>query len=106
MANDKKVKDYAVVVGIGKYSSLKKLNGPIVDAKNFKAWLEKESGGNLPGDNIHPILFDVEPPERPLQNDIDDAMVKIFNAATVTGFRRLYFFFAGHGIGIKWNENG
>lgn len=97
-------KDFGLVIGINHYKSLNRLEGPIEDAKSFYNWLIAENGGAVPKENCFRIESSLEP-SKPLQNDIDDALAEIYEKGQVTGYRRLYFYFAGHGLGIGWNEN-
>jgi hypothetical protein len=94
-------KDYAVVIGVNQYTSLTPLNGPAEDATAFAQWLTT-NGGVPPGNvvtvpnNGNPLL--------PLQDTIDDELGKIL--ANGPGQRRLYFFFAGHGVAKSTMANG
>lgn len=101
MANQK---DYAVVIGISYYKSLEQLKGPIEDAKEFMQWLISPEGGDLPQENCF-LIESGSNPIRPLQDDIDDKFATIYEKGLESGFRRLYFYFAGHGLGVGWNEN-
>lgn len=109
MANEQ---DYAIVIGIKDYKQLKPLNGPVQDALDFESWLLNPAGGNLPNHKIdneisrHVFLIESAPnSEVPLQSDIDKCLDIILTNGEKTGYRRFYFFFAGHGLGISWKEN-
>ncbi len=96
--------DYAIVIGISHYKALEKLEGPVEDAKEFLQWLIDENGGNLPPTNC--FLIESTPnPMRPLQDDIDEKLATIYEMGSTSGYRRLYFYFAGHGLGVDWKEN-
>jgi Caspase domain len=104
--------DYAIVIGIKDYQQLKPLNGPVQDAVDFENWLLNPQGGNLPNhktDNkvLQHVFFIESAPnsEVPLQSDIDKCLDKVLTNGEKTGYRRFYFFFAGHGLGISWKEN-
>jgi len=97
--------DFAIVVGVDQYLTLKQLNGPVNDAANFVKWLLHPDGGDLPKDNCHLIPNTLDP-TCPLQDHIDDALDAIMNATGTVQPRRFYFFFAGHGIGVTWELNG
>lgn len=97
--------DYAIIVGIDYYVELRKLDGPINDAKDFHSWLVDCDGGRLPAKNCH-CISSSENPVKPLQDDIDDKMALIYEAGKETGFNRFYFYFAGHGFGKDWKETG
>ncbi|MCX2454329.1 caspase family protein [Pedobacter sp. PLR] len=98
-------RDYAVVVGLNHYKKLPVLNGPINDARRFGKWLTSPGGGDLPVANCKVI---VSRPNalHPIQDDIDQALAEIIEAYQGDKFRRFYFFFAGHGIGLKWDVSG
>ncbi len=96
--------DFAIVIGINHYKSLGILQGPIEDARDFQEWLLSPEGGDLPGENCY--LIESSPdPVKPLQDDIDDKLALIYEKASAHSYRRLYFYFAGHGLGVGWNEN-
>lgn len=100
---------YAIVIGIDGYMKLRPLETAAKDAISFVEWLLSPSGGGLPLKNVRLILSPDEPATdpsfaRPVQDDIDAALSH-FGAEAGTRFgARLYFYFAGHGIGPKWNE--
>ncbi|MDQ6482416.1 caspase family protein [Dyadobacter sp. LHD-138] len=99
--------DYAVVIGIKHYMSLNSLEGPINDATRFYNWLIDTNGGSIPPENCHLIPSDeTVNPYSPLQHQVDSALVDIKRAGLETGFRRLYFYFSGHGIGSSWKDTG
>ncbi len=98
-------KDFAIVIGIEDYVTLKRLQGPVNDANDFYNWLISSSGGDLPSSNAHLILSSSNP-VTPLQDDIDDKINLINQAGHIEGFNRFYFYFAGHGYGKDWKENG
>ncbi|SHM81268.1 caspase domain-containing protein [Mucilaginibacter sp. OK098] len=100
MPNDR---DFAIIVGINEYQELPTLNGPISDAQEFQKWLINPSGGDVPEGNCKFILAGKNP-FIPTQDLIDAALDEIISDGNQK--RRLYFFFAGHGIGIDWNSNG
>ena len=97
-------KDYALVIGINHYKALNKLEGPVEDAREIYEWLSSEKGGALPKENCF-LIESTEEPCRPLQDDIDEKLAAIIDQGKTTGYNRLYFYFAGHGLGIAWNEN-
>jgi hypothetical protein len=99
-------RDYAVVVGVNHYKKLQLLEGPINDAISFKDWLVNPDGGDLPEGNCKLITSNGVDPFLPIQDTIDDALASIVEPRKPEGYRRLYFFFAGHGVGVKWDVNG
>jgi Caspase domain len=103
MAN---TKDYAVVIGLNDYKGLEPLKGPYNDAVAFKEWLLSSDGGDMPAGNCFFIQAQTIGDEtRPLQYDIDKALNNIYTKGKTTGYRRFYFFFAGHGLGIRFDES-
>lgn len=98
----KNVGDYALIVGVSHYKSLRVLEGPEEDAREFQTWLLDKNGGNLPVENCHLILSEIDA-TAPLQETIDDHLESILEKVTVEPGRRFYFYFSGHGIGIEWN---
>lgn len=101
---EKNINDYALIIGIEQYQQMNRLFGSVNDAILFQKWVLCEDGGNIPEDNCKFILAGATP-FRPLQNDIDEKLEEIIGDGNHQ-FRRLYFFFAGHGYGIKWDTNG
>jgi len=101
MQNDN---DYALIIGIEEYKEMAKLNGPVNDAKDFLEWACNETGGNIPEANCFLIQASKDP-YKPLQDDIDTGLETIIGDGS-KGYRRLYFFFAGHGYGVAWDTNG
>ena len=96
-------KDFALIIGIDNYKELDPLGpGPSNDAKSFRDWLISKDGGDVPKKNCHMITS--LPDFTPIQVQIDEELVDIYQKAKDA--RRFYFFFAGHGIGTSWNENG
>jgi Caspase domain len=96
--------DFAIIVGINDYQELKNLNGPVDDAIAFRDWLLSPMGGDMPPDNCK-FISAGRNPYIPTQDLIDNALNEIIGPDG-GDYRRLYFFFAGHGIGIDWNTNG
>ncbi|GAA3989884.1 caspase family protein [Mucilaginibacter dorajii] len=96
--------DFAIIIGVDEYLNLPALQGPINDADEFHNWLLDTRGGDVPAGNCY-LIPNTRDPARPLQDDIDDALVLIVARQDVV-FRRFYFFFAGHGMGVTWDMNG
>lgn len=100
--------DYAVVVGINHYPNepLADLEGPENDAEGFKKWLLSPTGGAIPDDgkHVHLILShdftDTGNPlsAKPTTEEVDQAFEEIIGQVSKPPARRLYMFFAGHGI--------
>lgn len=114
--------DYALVIGINNYtppkkSGLRALKGAINDANYFEAWLTSPEGGNLSPENCHKITSTISP-LTPLQEEVDSKIEEMIAQIKASGgkARRLYFYFAGHGLGsmddiedialclAKWSE--
>ena len=100
--------DYAIIIGINHYTppdrlGLNPLSGAINDADEFEKWLSNPAEGDVPAANIKKIVSMPSPPAdpTPLQDGIDNAFLEIETAILAKGgqARRLYFYFAGHGIG-------
>jgi len=99
--------DYAVIVGITSYPGLKPLQGPENDARVFSEWVEDPAGGQVPGTNIFTIYSSMyaqttmAPDAHPWKGDVYAAFDKLLDLGNKNGGRtgrRLYMFFAGHGI--------
>lgn len=102
--------DYAVIVGITSYPGLRTLQGPENDARVFREWAVSPAGGQVPdvdGVNIQMVCSSKYPaaattPEaRPWKADVYAALDKLRALGESKGGRtgrRLYLFFAGHGI--------
>ena len=96
--------DWSIIVGINHYVSpsdygLKPLNGAIRDAICIAKWLLKH--GNVPRKNIKLIISNknLQPV---IKNDVDKEIAAVVKEI-ITGpgsANRLYFYFAGHGIGV------
>lgn len=97
--------DFAIIIGINDYTpislkGLRTLQGAINDANNVEKWVASTSGGNVPSGNIKKIISTPNP-LRPFQTEIDMAFDQIIESINAKGglARRLYFYFAGHGLG-------
>lgn len=107
------LKDYALVVGINKYADegfLEALNGPKNDARHFVDWLESPAGGNVPEGNVTPyLLVSDDLGETPKSGDIVETIKRLLALSPggeVRIGRRLYIFFAGHGVGPDLDDAG
>jgi len=103
--------DFAIIIGINDYTpptqrGLKTLQGAVNDANKLEAWIASATGGNVPAGNIKKIISSPNP-LKPLQDEIDDAFLEIETAIQSKGGkgRRLYFYFAGHGLGTLDNTS-
>ena len=115
--------DFAIIIGINDYTptnqnGLKTLLGAINDANRVEDWVSSVTGGNVPTVNIKKIVSSPAP-LKPLQDEIDDAFLDIETSIKAKGglAKRLYFYFAGHGLGTldstkdtglclaNWSEN-
>lgn len=100
--------DYAVVIGIDRYAGLPHLKAASRDAARFTEWLLRPDGGGLPEKNVHfipSILVPGDPfQSKPVLQDIEAALWRIGLLQYRRVGRRLYFYFAGHGVGPAFNE--
>lgn len=98
--------DYAIVVGISRYpgyDALSDLRGPENDVANFINWLNCNEGGDVQEGKIKTVLSSQHQPlvQRPVYQEVDDLIDQHLSRARNQGGRagrRLYLFFAGHGI--------
>lgn len=119
--------DYAIAVGISFYpSGLEALMTAPKDATRFMEWIGSENGGGVPESNRRLIItafeFNADRPIDPIdwkreQDDIDQALRRFGvrhewqkkwrgqHGKKYLG-RRLYFYFAGHGLGHKPEDVG
>ncbi len=89
---------YALVVGIDDYPDFNPLKGAKNDAKAFTNWLKNdETGGGIPDANFELVLSSPNP-VKPIQDDIDDALKRLFDKAKDANAERLYIYFSGHGV--------
>jgi hypothetical protein len=105
--------DFAIVIGIDTYPALRRLRAAVKDSAKFLEWLTSPIGGDVPADNIRHIQ---SPPQnssspfsteaRPLQGQIDEALVEFGVNNRMRIGRRLYFYFAGHGLGTTFEDVG
>lgn len=99
---------YAIVVGIDAYAGFRPLKAARADAALFTEWLLDPNGGGLPEANVYPIR--VRPPgdkpfdARPILQDILEALIAMRVAEYRKIGQRLYFYFAGHGVGPQFND--
>ena len=104
--------DFAIVVGITNYSKLSRLDGAQEDATKVFEWLIKTDGGAVKPDNAKLILSKhFEEPEKsrdfeakPVKFHIDQALNEFGLGQKPKVGRRLYFYFAGHGLGPSFDE--
>lgn len=89
---------YALVVGIDDYPNYRSLQGAKQDAKDFAAWLlDRSTGGGLPKTNLK-LLLSKKNPARPVHEDIDEALLELFEVTEAAPVGRLYVYFSGHGL--------
>jgi uncharacterized caspase-like protein len=100
---------YAVIVGVNHYTpenqkGLKGLQGAIHDATNFYDWVTTKGG--IPKENCHLITSSTDP-LKPIKDMVDDAIIAINDAVIQNDNKdadRLYFYFAGHGLGVELDQ--
>jgi len=96
---------YAVVIGVNHYvpptkKGLKLLEGAIPDAEAIAKWLKEKAG--LPENNIR-LLISTTGLDKIIKNHVDTAISEIIDEVIAAGgdADRLYFYFAGHGMGVE-----
>jgi uncharacterized caspase-like protein len=117
-------KDYAVVVGISKYGSIRpELEGPEADAQAFADWLRSATGGGLPKDHVSLVLSShFHAANAQLAGDVlsfeptivrvNAAFQKLMRMAVQNSQqvprvgRRLYIYLSGHGITPRLDPAG
>ena len=95
--------DYALIIGINDYPNFRPLGGAVNDAHDFYDWVTSPAGGNVPAANCRFVESNPNPP-RPLQDDIDDAILSIRDQIGASDARRFYFYFSGHGVGETYSD--
>lgn len=89
---------YALVVGIDDYPEFIALKGAKNDAEAFAGWLlDNGIGGGVAEANLKLVLSSPDPLQ-PIQDDIDDALKRLFDMAKGNAAKRLYIYFSGHGV--------
>jgi hypothetical protein len=96
--------DYGVVIGINDYKNppYGSLQGAKQDAQDFVDWLKSPAGGDLPDQNVDPFTkLSNTAGNEPTLSDLWKVLNKVRKLATPGRKRigrRLYLFFAGHGV--------
>lgn len=89
--------DFGLVVGVDHYPRFRSLSGAVGDAMRFHEWLVAPSGGGVDAARARLVVSRVDP-AAPLQEEIDEQLVDLLEAArAIGGGRRFYFHFSGHG---------
>lgn len=89
--------DFAIVIGICDYAHLELLDGALEDAKHLRNWLL--TFGEVPEDHLQFVVSDTEKPGEPTMAAIEAAFDEVLKIAYAEGgARRLYVYFAGHGL--------
>ncbi|MBC8052155.1 MAG: caspase family protein [Sphingobacteriaceae bacterium] len=98
---------YAIVIGINDYTpterlGLKTLSGAIKDAERMSEWLI--TLGGVPAENCH-LITSTADPLNPIKDIVDTAInnIVIKVAENAMDADRLYFYFAGHGLGVDFD---
>ncbi len=89
-------RDYAVVIGIRDYLHLTALDGAVEDATNVRDWLL--TVGEVPPEHLEFVLGDDSRRGEPVAGTIEKAFDAVLDSARDEGARRLYVYFAGHGM--------
>jgi hypothetical protein len=93
--------DHALVVGINHYvPGITTLQGAVNDCQLFCDWLVGPTMGGLNPDNVNRVISVSPQPPDPIRNQIENILAAYFDRADAgwQGGRRLYLFFAGHGL--------
>jgi hypothetical protein len=102
---------YAIAIGIDTYPSLRRLTSAVRDATAFLEWVTDDDGGNVDQENVRLIRSPEKLPvdrfdATPIQDHIDRALRDFGAEAGRRIGKRLYFYFAGHGLGPSFDEVG
>lgn len=97
--------NFAIIIGINDYtpqsnSGLRTLCGAINDANQFEKWVTNPNGGNVVATNCIKITSNPNPLS-PIKDKIDTEITEMIDLIKGKGgsAKRLYFYFAGHGLG-------
>jgi len=95
--------DHAIIVGIDHYAQgIASLSGAINDCKLFEEWLVTPGMGGLDPANVTKLLSSGPPPSgEPRHQQIENKLYDYYGLVRDQlwqGGRRLYLFFAGHGV--------
>ena len=92
--------DFGIVIGIDRYRDLDRLVGAVSDAGEFHRWMLE--GGSVPEENAALITSPAKGRlGKPVHDQIDDDLTRLIELATKRGARRLYLYFAGHGLSAE-----
>lgn len=91
---------YALIVAIGRYREYAPLRSPESDAMRFVDWLINKGG--VPEQNIK--LVRATGDGTPVNQDINKAMIELGVRMKQRRGARLYFYYAGHGLGADFKE--
>lgn len=111
--------NWAIVIGINKYDwkTSAWLKGAINDALEVTKWLLDATGGNVPSNNLYLLLSasdeDVIPKDLGVyiysarKEDIVNVIVDLVRSVnkSVENGDRLFFYFAGHGLGAAFGKD-
>ncbi|MGY1670363.1 caspase family protein [Geodermatophilus sp. SYSU D00710] len=105
------VDDYALVVGISRYSEpefFPDLQGPDNDASAVRDWLIDEDGGHVPPGNVVVLrtadFESLSSDPQPASARIRQELVSLARRTKKRPGRRLYLYFSGHGFAPKLEE--
>lgn len=101
--------DYAIVVGINDYAEPRmRLKGALNDATDFVAWLCSPQGGRLKPERVEPFtLLSDSSSKTPTSSEVWMKVAEMIRLARGGRLgRRLYIFFAGHGVAQDPDDSG
>lgn len=91
-------RDFAVVVGVDKYANdFGELKGAVRDAQKMRSWLR--GSGGVPAEHIFSVWS--EQSGKPVLLKVEKAFKLLRESASGHPNRRLYVYFAGHGLAVE-----
>lgn len=95
-------RDYAIVIGVGRFEGLPPLESPWYDAEDVEAWLRDTAG--LEQKRIRCIRSEDDGAFTPIKSQIDKTFESVLNEVAPVGGRRLYVYYSGHGSNMPYEH--